>query len=45
VRTAPEGVRVDNPAFDVTPASLIRALFTERGEASPPGPATLERLA
>jgi methylthioribose-1-phosphate isomerase len=45
VRTAPDGVRVDNPAFDVTPASLIRALFTERGEAAPPSPATLDRLA
>ena len=29
---APEGVRADNPAFDVTPARLVRAIFTERGE-------------
>lgn len=30
-RTAPDGVRVYNPAFDVTPAKLITALITERG--------------
>jgi methylthioribose-1-phosphate isomerase len=29
--TAPEGVQVYNPAFDVTPAELITALVTERG--------------
>lgn len=34
-RVAPEGVRADNPAFDVTPARLVRALFTERGEVAP----------
>jgi len=30
-RTAPEGVAVWNPAFDVTPAELVDALVTERG--------------
>ncbi len=30
-RTAPEGVNVYNPAFDVTPAELIEALICERG--------------
>jgi methylthioribose-1-phosphate isomerase len=45
VPIAPEGVHADNPAFDVTPAHLVRALFTERGEASPPSEGTLERLA
>lgn len=30
-QTAPEGVRVYNPAFDVTPARLITALITEKG--------------
>ena len=30
-QTAPEGVAVYNPAFDVTPAALIAALITERG--------------
>jgi methylthioribose-1-phosphate isomerase len=28
---APEGVRVYNPAFDVTPAELIAAIITEKG--------------
>jgi methylthioribose-1-phosphate isomerase len=30
-RTAPEGVKVFNPAFDVTPARWITAIITERG--------------
>lgn len=34
-RTAPEGIEVYNPAFDVTPARLIRAIITERGIISP----------
>jgi len=34
-RTAPEGVAVDNPAFDVTPAELITGIITERGVAEP----------
>jgi methylthioribose-1-phosphate isomerase len=33
--TAPEGVRVYNPAFDVTPARYIRAIITERGLIAP----------
>lgn len=32
---APEGVGVWNPAFDVTPASLITAIVTERGVIQP----------
>lgn len=31
IQTAPEGVSVFNPAFDVTPARLVDALITERG--------------
>jgi len=31
MRWAPQGVRVRNPAFDVTPAALISALITEQG--------------
>jgi methylthioribose-1-phosphate isomerase len=34
-RVVPEGVRARHPAFDVTPAELITAIFTERGEAEP----------
>jgi methylthioribose-1-phosphate isomerase len=30
-RTAPAGVKVWNPAFDVTPAELIAAIVTDRG--------------
>jgi methylthioribose-1-phosphate isomerase len=44
-RVAPEGVKAQNPAFDVTPARLIRAIFTERGEVSPPSERTLAALA
>ena len=33
--TAPEGVGVWNPAFDVTPASLVTAIITERGVIQP----------
>ena len=33
--TAPEGVAVYNPAFDVTPADLIDAIITERGVIQP----------
>ena len=35
-RTAPEGVKVYSPAFDVTPARLITAIVTEKGIARPP---------
>ena len=31
----PEGVGARHPAFDVTPAALITAIFTERGERDP----------
>jgi methylthioribose-1-phosphate isomerase len=34
-QTAPEGIGVYNPAFDVTPARLIRAIITERGIIDP----------
>ena len=44
-RIAPEGVRVWNPAFDVTPARYITAIVTERGVARPPFPASLGDLA
>jgi methylthioribose-1-phosphate isomerase len=33
--TAPDGIQVYNPAFDVTPAQYIRAIITERGVISP----------
>ncbi len=34
-RVAPPGVAAQNPAFDVTPARLIRAIYTERGATNP----------
>lgn len=34
-QTAPDGVNVYNPAFDVTPADCIAALITERGVIRP----------
>lgn len=36
VATAPAGVAVHNPAFDVTPASLVTAIVTDRGVFHPP---------
>jgi methylthioribose-1-phosphate isomerase len=44
-RIAPEGVKVENPAFDVTPNVLIAAIITERGVAKPPFAESLRRLA
>ncbi len=44
-RVAPEGIRVANPAFDVTPASYIDAIITERGIARAPYEVSLPRLA
>jgi methylthioribose-1-phosphate isomerase len=41
---APSGVRVSNPAFDVTPRTLISAIITERGVARPPYATSLRRL-
>jgi methylthioribose-1-phosphate isomerase len=42
---APSGVKVMNPAFDVTPHGLINAIITERGVARPPYLKSLARLA
>lgn len=43
VRTAPEGVNIFNPAFDVTPNHLVAAIITEYGVLKAPyGPAIAE---
>jgi len=42
---APEGVKVENPAFDVTPAKYVSAIITERGVVNPPYEENLRRLA
>lgn len=44
VRIAPEGVRVGNPAFDVTPHKYLTALVTERGIIYPPFQENLLRI-
>ncbi|HHW42771.1 MAG TPA: S-methyl-5-thioribose-1-phosphate isomerase [Desulfotomaculum sp.] len=44
VPVAPAGVRVWNPAFDVTPARLVTAIITDRGVAWPPYEESLSRL-
>src|SRR5437016_10631928 len=41
----PEGVKVENPAFDVTPAQYVSAIITERGIARAPYIESLLRLA
>ena len=42
---APNGVRVENPAFDVTPSKYVTAIITERGIARDPYPESLKQLA
>ncbi len=41
----PDGVAVENPAFDVTPAKYVAAIITERGIAKAPYEASLRKLA
>jgi len=41
---APEGVRVLNPAFDVTPHEYVTAIITERGIAEQPFATSLKKL-
>jgi len=42
---APEGVQVENPAFDVTPQRYLTAIITERGIARPPYSESLRQMA
>jgi methylthioribose-1-phosphate isomerase len=42
LRWAPEGVGAANPAFDVTPAELVKAFITEHGVLRPPYARSLE---
>lgn len=41
----PDGVQVENPAFDVTPAKYVSAIITERGIARAPFQESLQNLA
>ncbi len=41
----PDGVRIENPAFDVTPARYVTAIITDRGVAKAPYDESLRKLA
>jgi methylthioribose-1-phosphate isomerase len=43
-QTAPDGIAVFNPAFDVTPANLIHAIVTEKGIIRPVDEPSIRRL-
>lgn len=43
-KTAPDGIDVWNPVFDVTPAALVDALVTERGVVRRPDRASMEAM-
>lgn len=43
-RVAPRGVRIFNPAFDMTPPELITGIITERGVLKPPFEKNLKAL-
>jgi methylthioribose-1-phosphate isomerase len=43
-RLAPEGIRVQNPAFDVTPSEFITAIITDKGVARQPFTESLRRI-
>jgi methylthioribose-1-phosphate isomerase len=43
-QTAPDGIHVYNPAFDVTPARYIQAIITERGVIAPVDRDTIAKL-
>ncbi len=45
VPVAPEGIAVQNPAFDVTPNRYVAGIITEKGVAYPPFTESLQRLA
>src|SRR4029077_6352949 len=40
----PDGVEIENPAFDVTPAKYVTAIITERGIARAPYEQSLSEL-
>ena len=42
-RVAPKGIKVYNPAFDVTPAKYIAGIITEKGVARPPYKKSLKK--
>ena len=44
IEWAPKGIKIENPAFDVTPAELITALITEKGVIYAPDRKKLQEL-
>lgn len=44
VRIAPEGIKVYNPAFDVTPHENITGIITEKGIIRPPYSVNIAKL-
>ncbi len=44
LQIAPDGVGVENPAFDVVPAALVTAIITEQGVAHAPYPEALAAM-
>ncbi len=43
-KTAPDGINVINPAFDITPPELISGIITEKGVANPPYEKSIKKL-
>ena len=43
-KTAPDGINVINPAFDMTPPELISGIITENGVAKPPYQESIKKL-
>jgi len=43
-KTAPDGIDVINPAFDMTPPELISGIITEKGVAKPPFEDSIKKL-
>ena len=44
-QVTPDGVGIENPAFDVTPSRYVTAIITERGVAKSPFAASLQNMA
>jgi len=43
-KTAPDGINVINPAFDMTPPELVAGIITEQGVAEPPFEESIKKL-
>ena len=43
-KTAPDGINVINPAFDMTPPELVSGIITENGIAKPPYQESIKKL-